>query len=339
MPHLTKLLGATALVCAALPASAEVWRLSSMMTPDSFEGQAYQRFADLVEEYTDGDITVRIYPNEQIGSMDSVVEQLSQGLVQLAPSGISFMSRWEDGIRYAAAPFLFDDYAHWSAFVQGDLFQGWLDSVEEQANIAILGNIPDMPRGSFRTLLSSEPIETAEDIDGLRLRQYQDELIIEAWEHLGAEVRVLPWGEVYDGINRGIVDAVTSPAELISSMRFYEVAPNIVRTDEYPQAVAWMMNADAWDALSEENKEAMRRAHEEAAAYSTELLAAESETLRQDLESIEGVSVNFEFDTAPLVESMQAFYENRDEAGELPEGLLEAVERARQGASSDSPAE
>ena len=73
MPHLTKLLGATALVCAALPASAEVWRLSSMMTPDSFEGQAYQRFADLVEEYTDGDITVRIYPNEQIGSMDSVV--------------------------------------------------------------------------------------------------------------------------------------------------------------------------------------------------------------------------------------------------------------------------
>ncbi|WOI58328.1 TRAP transporter substrate-binding protein [Palleronia sp. LCG004] len=341
MSRMSLMLSSAALAFAALPASAEVWRLSSMMTPDSFEGQAYQRFADLVEEYTDGDITVRIYPNEQIGSMDSVVEQLSQGLVQLAPSGISFMSRWEDGIRYAAAPFLFEDYAHWSAFVEGDLFQGWLDSVEDQAGITILGNIPDMPRGSFRTLLSSTPVETADDIEGLRLRQYQDELIIESWEHLGTEVRVLPWGEVYDGINRGIVDAVTAPAELITSMRFYEVAPNIIRTDEYPQAVAWMMNADAWNALSDENKDAMLRAHADAAAYSTELLAQESETLTQDLEAMDGVSVNFDFDTAPLIASMQDFYEQRGADGELPEGLLDAVEAARSesaGASEDAPA-
>ncbi|MEQ3624757.1 MAG: TRAP transporter substrate-binding protein [Celeribacter sp.] len=325
----TRLAGATVLVAAAFPASAETWRLSSMMTPDSFEGLAYQKFADLVEEYTDGDIDVRIYPNEQIGSMDSVVEQLSQNVIQLAPSGISFMSRWEEGITYAAAPFLFDDYDHWSNFVNGELFQSWLETVKEEANISILGNIPDMPRGSFRTLLSETPVETADDIEGLKIRQYQNDLIIDAWTHLGAEVRVLPWGEVYDGVNRGIVSAVTSPAEAIMSMRFYEVAPNIVRTDEYPQAVSWMMNADAWDALSAEQQDAMSRAHAEAAAYGRELLDEASATLQADLEAEEGVNVNFDFDSAPLVAKMQEFYSEREAAGELPEGLVAAVDAAR----------
>ncbi|AEQ50877.1 TRAP transporter substrate-binding protein [Pelagibacterium halotolerans] len=313
----------------AAPANAETWRLSSMMTPDSFEGLAYQRFADLVNEYTDGEITVRVYPNEQLGNMEAVVEQLSQNIIQLAPSGISFLSRWEDGIRYAAAPFLFDDYEHWSNFIRGELFQGWLDTVEEEADITILGDIPDFPRGSFRTLLSSEPIEDASSIEGMRVRQYQDQLVVSAWEHLGAEVRILPWGEVYDGISRGIVDAVTSPAESIESMRFYEVAPYIVRTDEYPQAVSWMMNAQAWDGLSEENQQAVTRAHEEAAAYARELIDEQSATMVETLTAEGDVTFDTEFDTSAWVESMRAFYAARAEAGELPEGLLDAVEAAR----------
>lgn len=329
MSFLARLAGTAVLAAGALPLHAETWRLSSMMTPDSFEGQTYQRFADLVEEYTDGEIEVRIYPNEQIGSMDSVVEQLSQGVIQLAPSAISFMSRWEEGINYAVAPFLFDDYDHWANFINGELFQSWLGTVEEEANITILGSIPDMPRGSFRTLLSTEPVETAADIEGLKLRQYQNDLIIDAWTYLGAEVRVLPWGEVYDGLNRGIVDAVTAPAESIESMRFYEVAPNIIRTDEYPQAVSWMMNQKAWEGLSAEQQDAMTRAHEEAAAYGRELLAEQAASLQADLEAQDGVSVNFDFDNGPLVEKMQAFYADLDSAGELPEGLLDAVEAAR----------
>ena len=320
---------AAALTLFAVDANAETWRLSSMMTPESFEGQSYQKFAELVSDYTNGDIEIRIYPNEQIGSMNSVVEQLSQGLIQLAPSGSSFLARWEEGIRYAAAPFLFDDYEHWSNFIEGDLFQSWLKNVEGTAGISILGSIPAMPRGSFRTLLTKEPVDTAADIKGLKIRQYQNELVIDAWTYLGAEVRVLPWGEVYDGINRGIVEGVTSPAELIKSMRFYEVAPNIIRTDEYPQAVAWMMSKKAWDKLSEKNKAAMLRAHKEAAAFGRDLLAKASASIQSDLEAFEGVKVNFEFDSSPLVAKMAEFYEAREAKGKLPAGLLDAVKAAR----------
>ncbi|MGV8831584.1 MAG: TRAP transporter substrate-binding protein [Devosia sp.] len=314
---------------AATPAMAETWRLSSMMTPDSFEGLAYQRFADLVKEYSGGDLDIRIYPNEQIGSMDAVVEQLSAGVIQLAPSAVSFLSRWEPGITYAGAPFMFDNYDHWSNFIRSDLFQGWLASARDTAGIGVLGDIPAFPRGSSRTLLSKIPLDTAEDIQGLRVRQFDNKLVISVWENLGAEVRVLPWGEVYDGVNRGIVDAVTSPAELIESTRFYEVAPNIVRTDEYPQAVAFMMNQAAYDALPEKNQQALLKAHAEASKFAADAIAEGASTLVSDLESKPGVVFNADFDSAELVSKTAALYAKMQEDGELPEGLLAAVEAAR----------
>jgi TRAP-type transport system periplasmic protein len=72
---------------------------------------------------------------------------------------------------------------------------------------------------------------------------HPDELAAAAWRHLGAEVRTLAWTEVYESIGRGIVEAVNSPVALVEPMRFYEVAPHIVRHDEYPQGLAFMTNA------------------------------------------------------------------------------------------------
>jgi len=323
----------TGILLSAAAAHAETWRLSSMMTPESFEGQAYQRFADRVKEYSGGELDIRIYPNEQIGSMDAVVEQLSAGVIQLAPSAVSFLSRWEPAITYAGAPFLFDNYQHWAAFIRGDLFQGWLSKTRASAGIGVLGDIPSFPRGSFRTLLSKEEMKSAADLKGLRIRQFDNKLVISVWENLGAEVRVLPWGEVYDGMNRGIVDAVTSPAELIKSTRFYEVAPHIIRTDEYPQAVAFMMNQQDFDALPPKSQQALLKAHGEAAKYAADLIDAGLNSMVSDLESKKGVTFDTGFDTSELVSKTASLYARMNAAGDLPNGLLQAVETARAAAN------
>lgn len=328
MSLFARLAGVAILASVCLPVHAETWRLSSMMSPESIEGQAYQKFADLVDQYTNGKMKIKIYPDSQMGSMDSVVEQLSQGIIQLAPSSISFMSRWEPGIKYSAAPFLFHNYQTWSRFIDGPLFQGWLGEVQKKAGVAILGDIPAMPRGSFRVLAATKPINSLRDLKGLKVRQYKNNLVINAWTYLGAEVRVLPWSDVYDALNRGIVQAVTSPAESVESMRFYEVAPYIVRTDEYPQAVAWMMNAQAWEKLTPDEQKAVLRAHKEAAAYERSLLDKAQKTLKSDLESKKGVHVNFKFDNTAIFEKMKGFYANLDKKGKLPKGLLAAVAAA-----------
>lgn len=331
MFHLSRLCTAAAIVAStSLPVAAETWRLSSMVAPESIEGQAYELLAEKVAEYSNGDLTIRVFPNSQIGQMDAVVEQLSAGVIQLAPSAMTFLARWEDSIRYASAPFLFDDYDHWAAFIRGDMVQGWLANVTEQSGISILGDVPAFPRGSFRTLLSVEPVTSSDDIAALQIRQFNSQLVIDVWENMGAEVVVLPWGEVYDAINRKIVNAVTSPLELIESTRFYEVAPNIIRTDEYPQAIAFMMNDDAFQALSDENKDALVRAHADAAAFVWNAVFSGADETVERIKALDGVTYSDSFDTSAIVAKTAEFYAAREAAGELPKGLMEAVGTARE---------
>ncbi len=331
MFHPSRLCIAAAFVASAsLPVAAETWRLSSMVAPESIEGQAYELLAEKAAEYSNGDLTIRIFPNSQIGQMDAVVEQLSAGVIQLAPSAMTFLARWEDSIRYASAPFLFDDYEHWAAFIRGDMVQGWLDNVTEQSGISILGDAPAFPRGSFRTLLSVDPVTSSEDIAALRIRQFNSQLVIDVWENMGAEVVVLPWGEVYDAINRKIVNAVTSPLELIESTRFYEVAPYIIRTDEYPQAIAFMMNDQAFQALSDANKDALVRAHSDAAAFAWNAIFSGADETVERIRALDGVTYSDSFDTSAIVSKTADFYAARETAGELPQGLMEAVGAARE---------
>ncbi|HBM60100.1 MAG TPA: C4-dicarboxylate ABC transporter substrate-binding protein, partial [Citreicella sp.] len=150
---------------------------------------------------------------------------------------------------------------------------------------------------------------------------------IETWDHLGAEVITLPWTEVYQGISKGIVEAVNSPVALVESMRFNEVAPYITRHDEYWQSIGFMVNEEALAALDEETRAGLLRAYEETGAYSQEVMFGVAE---ESIARMEEAGATYTvLDTAPLVEKMQGFYEAMAASGELPEGFIDAIEASR----------
>lgn len=330
--RLNTILAASAVVfglfAGASASSAETWRLSSMMPETSFEGQAFTRFAQLAEEYTEGRVKVRVYPNEQLGKIDVVMDQLRDGTIHLAPTQISYLNQWEPAFAYSSAPFLFSDYEQWSRFMASDMVKGWLANVEEKAGITVLGDLAALRRGSFRVIVSKNPIASWDDLKGLKMRQYQDDLVVSTWSHLGTEPRVIPWTDIYDAFSRGIVEAATSPAELVEPNRFYEVAPHITRTDEFPQSVSFMMNKRAFDALSPADQEALARAQLDAAAYGVELLNEQARKWEARMAEL-NVKLNLTMDIDDIVARVRPFYEERAKAGKLPEGFLDAVEAAK----------
>lgn len=315
------------LALTALPVMAETWRLSTQTTGDSTEGLAIQKFADLVEEYTGGAITVQVYPSEQLGKLDTVIDQLGQGVLQVVTTSIGFLGKYTPAMDYTSAPFLFEDYDQWARFMQSDLVEGWITEAEGKAKLAVLGDLAAFPRGSYRVLASNVPVKSLEDIKGLRVRQWSQQLQVDVWTHLGAEVRILAWAEVYDGINRKLVQAVTSPLELVEPQKFYEVAPYVVRTNEYPQALAFLVNQKALDGLTPELRAAVDKAHADAAAYMREMLAKNAEDTVAKLKA--NGAIFEEMDLGPVVASMDEFYKGLDAEGKLPAGLLDAVIAAR----------
>lgn len=313
----------------ASAATAETWRMAHKMPPESVEGKLFQAFADKVAEKTGGEIDVKVFPNEQLGKDDTVLEQLQVGTIHVYPEGISYLQKWAPDLKWTSAPFLFDDREHWARFMSTDLVKGWLKKVEDEAGIAVIGDSTAFVRGPYRVMVTDRPWHSLDEMQGLKLRMHPDELAAAAWRHLGAEVRTLPWTEVYESISRGIVDAVNSPIALVEPMKFYEVAPHIIRHDEYPQGMAFMTNAREWHALDDKTRQQVLGAYAEVAAESAKTM---SDVADAGIDEMKQRGVTYEIaDTKPFVARMQAFYDELDKAGDLPPGFLEAVKATRQG--------
>lgn len=307
--------------------AAESWRFAHKMPPDSPEGVVFQRFADLVGEYSGGELTIKVYPNEQLGKDDAVLEQLKIGTVQLYAEGSTYMKKWIEDIDWIGAAFLFDDYDHWARFVHSDLVDGWYEKASKEAGIGVLGDQTAVIRGPYRVMVANKDVRSFQDMQGIQLRMHPSKLAIDTWTHLGADVKTLAWTDTYQAIDKQIVDAVNSPIALVESMRFYEVAPYIVRHDEYYQSVAFMMNQKAFDDLPDNLKDALLKAHAEAGKYSFELMgkAADESIARMKEKGVTFVEV----DRKPFIEAMKGFYSEMEKKGELPKGFLAAVDATR----------
>ena len=158
---------------------------------------------------------------------------------------------------------------------------------------------------------------------GLKLRFAPVDLMVAIWKHLGCNVITLPWTEIYEGLGRGMNDACTSPVALVESMKFYEQAKHIIRTDAFPQDIAFMTNYKQCNALSSGLKKVVLDAHKEAGAYSYEIMAKSAdEGLERMKEKGSIISV---IDRDPLVRKCRELYEKWEADGTIPKGFLKAV--------------
>lgn len=333
MKIITKLSLATAMAltfAATAPTIAlaeTTWRMATKMPVDSPEGQVFSKFAELAEEYTNGELKIDVFPNEQLGKEDAVLEQLQANIVQIYAEGFGYMKKWEPDLVWVSAAFAFDDYDHWQRFMASDLVNGWFDSASEQAGVRPLGDPTRILRGPFRVMVSNKPVNSAADVENIKLRMHENKLAIETWDTLGAEVITLPWTEVYQGISKGIVEAVNSPIALVESMRFNEVASYIARHDEYWQSIGFMVNEQALGDLDEATLAGLMKAYDEAGTLSQEIMFKVAD---ESIERMKADGLTYTvIDTAPMVEKMRAFYIDMAASGDLPAGFNEAVEAAR----------
>lgn len=308
--------------------AAEEWRMAHKMPPDSSEGKVFQYFADRVTEYSDGNMAIKMYPNEQLGKTNAVMEQLKLGTVHMYAEGSTYMKKWMKDITWMSAAFLFDDREHWVRFMNTDLVKGWFATAAEEAGVIQLGDPTAILRGPYRVMVANQDVRNFEDLKGLKLRMHPNQTAIETWTTIGADVKTLAWTDVYQSIDKDIVSAVNSPIALVEDMRFYEVAPHVVRHDEYYQSIGFMVNQAAYDNLSDALKEALNRAYAAAGQYSHEIM---SESADASIERMKSKGVTFvDIDREPFIQVMDQFYQDKAAAGELPSGFLDAVAATRQ---------
>jgi TRAP-type transport system periplasmic protein len=312
----------------ATAASAQVtWKMATKMPPTSPEGKGFQMFADLVKSKSNGKMVISIFPAEQLGKTDATLELLQSGVVQVYPEGSPYLAKYVPEFSYAALPFVFTSFEHWAKWMDSPIMAGWLEKVAKEDNIMILGKESDFIRGPYRVMVSKKPVVKLDDLKGLKLRMYPDDLAIAVWKHLGTNPIILAWTEVYESLGRGVIDACNSPMALVESMKFYEQAKYIIRHDEFPQGVSFMTNNKQFQALSPDLKKAVLEAHKEACDFSVRTM---NEEAAKSLERMKAKGVAFsEIDRKPIEDSLMPLYKQWESEGKMPKGFLESIAKAK----------
>lgn len=282
---------------------------------------AFLDLADKVKERSNGTLEIQVYANSELGSNKDNLEQISSGGSLISVGDAGFIADYVPDIGIMNGPFLYNSYDELVKLCDSD----WYHSIEEQCSeqgIKLLAM--DWYFGE-RDIISKKPINSPDDMKGLKIRVPSNTMWTATMEALGAAPTTIQWSEVYSALDQGVVDAAEAPLATIYSSKLQEAAKYISTTGHFTGIIGLQMSQKVWDSMTEEQQTALTECiEEEGKIYSENVLGSEQE-YREKLEA-EGVTF-IDVDRAPFQELCQSVY---TKFPEWSDGLLETVQAAMQ---------
>ncbi|MBU6081816.1 TRAP transporter substrate-binding protein [Allobacillus halotolerans] len=298
-------------------------KFGTKMPEESLEGQMFNKFAELVDEKSNGELDVKVYPAEQLGKGTSQIDNMIMGTQQMYADGITYFSDYDSRVDVASVPFLFRDFEHYQKFNTGEMGQDIHNKLAENG-IRVLNTERNFVRGPYRVMLSTEPVKDVSDLEGLDMRSFESEYYSAAYDHVGANPTVIAWTETYLALKQNLVNAVTSPISLVWSMKFTEVAPHMTITEEYPQDIVLTMSEEFYQGLSEEHQQILVEAANETGEENNKLIEAEVEEQLQKMKDEHDITIH-EIDKQEWSEAFSEFHYQLEEDSVVPEGYIDQI--------------
>jgi len=228
-----------------------------------------QKFADLVSEKSNGEIEIKVYPNEQLsgGNQGKGIEMVRNGATDLSFHSNIIYSIMDERFGVISLPWLLPDHATADAALNGaggEAINGLLDEI----GIVGLG----FGENGFRQLTNSKrAVANPEDIEGLKIRVPGIKMYISLYQALGTDPIAMNFAEVFTALQQKAIDGQENPTDVIDSSKIYEVQDYLSVWNYSYDALILGMNKAKFDSLSEEHQNIIREAAAEATAYQVEI--------------------------------------------------------------------
>ncbi|MFC4354305.1 TRAP transporter substrate-binding protein [Chryseomicrobium palamuruense] len=280
------------------------WKLGHLADENHIWHKTAEEFASLVEEKTDGSITINIYPSNSLGGETDTINAISSGTADMVISGET-LQNWAPKAALMATPYAFRDLEHVQAVVDGEIGQEIADEINEKAGLTPLYYHTRAPRN----LTSTEKIETPADLAGFSMRVPNVPLFLNAWEAAGAKPQVMDFNEVFTGIQQGVINGQENPVDLIQSGALYEVQNYVNRTEHVYSWIYVLVGNKQWEAISDEQRAAVEEAAAEAQAFGEKLYEEEISKIEAALEEegMEFVDVDQDAFREAMVPAVESF--------------------------------
>ncbi|GAA5179694.1 C4-dicarboxylate TRAP transporter substrate-binding protein [Modicisalibacter zincidurans] len=249
--------------------------LSSALSTQDPIVQAMQDAKQSIEQRTDGELTLNVFPNSQLGSDEDVVEQIRSGANIAILIDAGRLSEYQPELGILSAPYLVEDYTQYEAITQTDLYNQWVESLADNSGLRLMNY--NWFQGA-REMLTKEPVEKPEDLQGLRIRTINSPVWLKTIEAMGATPTPLPWSEVYSALQLGSIDGAEAQLTAADGQRLQEVINNVALT-HHIQLMSGIVTSEQWYQSLPENlrsilDEELKKAGAEASQATVDALDA-----------------------------------------------------------------
>lgn len=297
-----------------------VFTYAENQTADYPTTLAALRFAQLVEERTQGRIRIRVYAEGVLGSESEVIRQMRYGGIDFARISIAQISDYVPEMSVLQLPYLYKDSDHMWRVLDGDIGERFLEYPEAYDLVGLSW----YDAGARSIYCATRPVEALEDIRGLRIRVQEAEMMSDMITALGATPVQIPYDRVYEALERKQVDGAENNWSSYEAMRHYEVAKYFTVDEHIRIPEIQICAIHTWEQLSEEDRRIITECARESALYERQLWTEREEQARKTAlaDQVQEIRLSEEeldkFRTA-MEPIYQSYY---DDYGELIEEIM-----------------
>ncbi|UCD78158.1 MAG: TRAP transporter substrate-binding protein DctP [Desulfobacterales bacterium] len=216
-----------------------------------------RNFADHMKEWSGGKIDITVYPYGTLGATGDINELAQMGVVEYVFSDYAWISSFVPQAQVLALNYLFPtekvpEVLDWIA--RNGEFMPLLEEAFRKNGLVPLSIMFE----GWQWLTSKKPIDSLDDMKGLKLRLMSSKLLVEDYKAYGAAPTPMSYGEVYSGLQMGLIDAQVNPLFAIYSMKFYEVQNYVTQLKSEPFVGIPTVNQKFFDGLPQEVQQEMR---------------------------------------------------------------------------------
>ena len=261
---LKKVLLILVLVCclpAAVTAATRI-KLGVVTKPGSAQNIVAEKFKELVEKRSGGDLQVQIFHSSAIGNETEILQQIQMNTIQMGIITDGPFDTFDPIVRVINYPFLFKDSAQADAILDGPLGALILKSLESSGFKGLC-----FSENGFRNLTNSKrPVRGPADIKGLKIRVMASALHKAIWQSLGANPTPMPW-PIYTELEQGVIDGQENPLWVMEVYKFYEIQKYMTLTRHVYSSHIDVASLKWWQKLEPATQGLLQQAIYEAALF------------------------------------------------------------------------
>lgn len=319
-PTASSVTAAPAASGAATPSEGVVIKFGTTVNEqDSFQIAA-EKFAELVNERTNGAYTVEIYPNGALGDERTMLESMQMGTLDMGIITSGPFVNFVPEMGVLDMPFLFGSNEQAYKILDGEIGQELLGKLEG----ANLKGLAYAERG-FRNLTNSvRAVNSVEDIKNLKVRVMENEVYTASFKALGVNAVPMAWADALTALQQGTIDGQENPVNVIYSYKLWESQKYVTMTRHAYASALITMSLDAFNKLPADVQDIFKTSAQEAAEFERAWVA-ENEKGQMDELVKNGMEIIEEPDLDSFKNAVQSVYDSYPQYSEYLTRIQEAV--------------